>query len=117
MSGRDARWEFPKQLLFQRTNYMADICKDLAEMVEVVDDFFKFLGPELKAVTGDTQGIDRCESLITIEDQRYSQHDFSLLLCARFWSQRNSRRLMERPQTISNDRSGCTYVSWTKVFD
>lgn len=59
MSGRDARWEFPKQLLFQRTNYMAEICRDLAEMVEVVDDFFKFLGPELKAVTGDTQGIDR----------------------------------------------------------
>ncbi|GMH41526.1 hypothetical protein BSKO_09436 [Bryopsis sp. KO-2023] len=59
MSGRDARWEFPKQLLFQRTNYMAEICSDLAEMVEVVDDFFKFLGPELKAVTGDTQGIDR----------------------------------------------------------
>jgi dynein heavy chain, axonemal len=58
MSGRDARWEFPKALLFSRTNYMADICADLIEMVEVVDDFFKFLGPELKAVTGDTQGID-----------------------------------------------------------
>ncbi len=24
-----------------------------------MDDFFKFLGPELKAVTGDMQGIDR----------------------------------------------------------
>eukprot|EP00798_Chlamydomonas_sp_ICE-L_P031817 gene31817-7021_t len=59
MSGRDARWEFPKQLLFARTNYMADICNDIIEMVEIVDDFFKFLGPELKAVTGDTQGIDR----------------------------------------------------------
>lgn len=52
VSGRDARWEFPKQLLFARTNYMADICTDLIEMVEIVDDFFKFLGPELKAVTG-----------------------------------------------------------------
>jgi len=52
VSGRDARWEFPKQLLFARTNYMAEICNDLIEMVEIVDDFFKFLGPELKAVTG-----------------------------------------------------------------
>lgn len=52
MSGRDARWEFPKQLLFARTNYMAEICNDLIEMVEIVNDFFKFLGPELKAVTG-----------------------------------------------------------------
>lgn len=53
LSGRDARWEFPKGPLFGRTNYMADICGTLAEMVEVVDDFFKFLGPELKAVTGE----------------------------------------------------------------
>lgn len=52
ISGRDARWEFPKQLLFARTNYMSEICSDLIEMVEIVDDFFKFLGPELKAVTG-----------------------------------------------------------------
>ncbi|KXZ49756.1 DHC2 protein [Gonium pectorale] len=59
LSGRDARWEFPKQLLFARTNYMAEICADLIEMVEIVDDFFRFLGPELKAVTGDTAGIDR----------------------------------------------------------
>lgn len=53
LSGRDARWEFPKGPLFGRTNYMAEICGALAEMVEVVDDFFKFLGPELKAVTGE----------------------------------------------------------------
>ncbi len=33
MSGRDARWEFPKQLLFARTNYMVEICNDLIEMV------------------------------------------------------------------------------------
>jgi hypothetical protein len=52
-SGRDARWEFPKQLLFARTNYMAEICTDLIEMVEIVDDFFRFLGPELKTVTGE----------------------------------------------------------------
>ncbi len=55
MSGRDARWEFSKPMLFERTNYMAEICSDLSEMVEIVDDFHKFLGPELKAVTGDNQ--------------------------------------------------------------
>jgi dynein heavy chain len=51
-SGRDARWEFSKATLFARSNYMADVCGQLIEMVEIVDDFFKFLGPELKAVTG-----------------------------------------------------------------
>lgn len=55
VSGRDARWEFSKPMLFERTNYMAEICSDLSEMVEIVDDFHKFLGPELKAVTGDSQ--------------------------------------------------------------
>lgn len=54
-AGRDPRWEFSKQVLFERTNYMGEICGDLASMLETVDDFRKFLGPELKAVTGDTQ--------------------------------------------------------------
>jgi hypothetical protein len=53
-SGRDARWEFNKGTLFSCSNYMAEVCGNLMEMVEVVDDFFKFLGPELKAVTGET---------------------------------------------------------------
>ena len=57
-SGRDARWEFDRKRLFDRTDYMASICGDLRHVVRVVDDFHKFLGPELKAVTGDAQGID-----------------------------------------------------------
>ncbi|KAK9868729.1 hypothetical protein WJX84_008574 [Apatococcus fuscideae] len=57
-AGRDPRWEFSKQVLFERTNYMGEICGDLASMLETVDDFRKFLGPELKAVTGDTQAIE-----------------------------------------------------------
>lgn len=31
---------------------MAEVCGHLMEMVDIVDDFFKFLGPELKVVTG-----------------------------------------------------------------
>eukprot|EP00210_Caulerpa_lentillifera_P005286 g5050.t1 len=58
-SRRDARWEFSRTHLFERTSYLSEVCNDLAEMVEIANDFFKFLGPELKAVTGDTIGIDR----------------------------------------------------------
>ena len=57
-SGRDARWEFDRRKLFDKTNYMAKICQQLKDCILVVDDFHKFLGPELKSVTGDTQGID-----------------------------------------------------------
>ena len=71
VSGRDARWEFSKPMLFERTNYMAEICSDLSEMVEIVDDFHKFLGPELKAVTGDTQVIPIICHAITDDSSAY----------------------------------------------
>ncbi len=64
VSGRDARWEFSKQALFACTNYAAEICGDLAVMVELVDDFFKFLGPELKAVTGALPGAAAAGALL-----------------------------------------------------
>lgn len=51
--GRDARWEFPRGPLFGRTGYMAEVCAGLAEAVAAADDFLRFLGPELRAVTGE----------------------------------------------------------------
>ena len=36
-SGNDHRWEFDKKLLFGRTNHMASICQDLAEVAKVLD--------------------------------------------------------------------------------
>eukprot|EP00644_Phytophthora_capsici_P007267 jgi/Phyca11/16825/fgenesh1_pg.PHYCAscaffold_22_\ len=67
-SGTDHRWEFDRKRLFEQTNYMAKICENLQEVATVLDQFNKFLGPELKSVTGDSQGIDdvmsRVEGLI-----------------------------------------------------
>ena len=37
---------------------MMTICRDLAHIVEVANDFLYFLGPDLKSVTGDVAGID-----------------------------------------------------------
>ena len=34
-SGRDARWEFDRKRLFERTDYMAKICEDLYEVAQV----------------------------------------------------------------------------------
>ena len=67
-SGTDHRWEFDRKRLFEQTNYMAKICENMQEVATVLDQFHKFLGPELKAVTGDSQGIDevmtRVEGLV-----------------------------------------------------
>jgi dynein heavy chain len=56
-SGTDHRWEFDRKRLFEKTNYMATICGDLYDVATVLDQFDKFLGPELKEVTGDSDGI------------------------------------------------------------
>lgn len=34
-SGREARWEFDRKRLFERTDYMAGICQDLANVLQV----------------------------------------------------------------------------------
>ena len=34
-SGRDARWEFDRKRLFERTDYMATICEDIHEVAQV----------------------------------------------------------------------------------
>ncbi|XP_062814743.1 dynein axonemal heavy chain 10 isoform X2 [Anolis carolinensis] len=57
-SGRDARWEFDRKRLFERTDYMATICQDLYNVLQVIEEFYNIFGPELKSVTGDPKRID-----------------------------------------------------------
>jgi dynein heavy chain len=57
-SGTDHRWEFDRPKLFKITKYMSKICRDLYEIAHVLDQFYKFLGSELKEVTGDAAGVD-----------------------------------------------------------
>lgn len=57
-SGSDHRWEFDRKALFSKTDYMSDICANILEIIEALDHFRVFLGPELKSVTGDSAGID-----------------------------------------------------------
>ena len=42
-SGRDSRWEFDRKKLFDRTTYMANICKDLYNIAQVRGKTFNFL--------------------------------------------------------------------------
>ena len=90
-SGRDNRWEFPKKMLFDRTDYMAKRCEDLFEVAQVQDHFRNILGSKLKVVTGDAQGIDavirRVDSLVLpiesilfdVFDKRYSANWLSVM--------------------------------------
>jgi len=57
-SATNHRWDFDRVTLFKKTGYMSKICSNLYDITQVLDQFYKFLGPELKEVTGDSQGID-----------------------------------------------------------
>jgi dynein heavy chain len=83
-SGTDLRWEFNRNKLFDQTTYMSRICQDLYNVAETLHQFKKFLGKQLREVTGDTHGIDeateRVKGLVTplirlpfnIFDRRYN---------------------------------------------
>ncbi|XP_052801261.1 dynein axonemal heavy chain 10-like isoform X3 [Mya arenaria] len=57
-SGRDQRWEFDRKKLFERTDYMSNICQDLYNVAQILEEFYNIFGPELKAVTGDPKRIE-----------------------------------------------------------
>ncbi|XP_036382121.1 dynein heavy chain 10, axonemal [Megalops cyprinoides] len=57
-SGRDPRWEFDRRKLFEKTDYMASICQDFYNILQILEEFYNIFGPELKAVTGDPKRID-----------------------------------------------------------
>ena len=54
----DHRWEFDRKLLFGKTDHISNICDNIIEVLDSLDHFHKFLGPDLKVVTGDSEGID-----------------------------------------------------------
>jgi dynein heavy chain len=47
------RWEFDRTRLFEITDYMADICTDVLQVIETIDELKHFLGPDLVSITGE----------------------------------------------------------------
>nr|XP_046243361.1 dynein axonemal heavy chain 10 [Scatophagus argus] len=76
-SGREPRWEFDRKRLFERSDYMASVCQDLYNVLQILDEFCNIFGPELKSVTGDPKRVDevlcRVDSLVLpIEDVSFN---------------------------------------------
>ncbi|XP_054466216.1 dynein axonemal heavy chain 10 [Anoplopoma fimbria] len=57
-SDRNPRWEFDRKRLFERTDYMASICQDYYNVLQILEEFYNNFGPELKSVTGDPKRVD-----------------------------------------------------------
>ncbi|XP_062480123.1 dynein axonemal heavy chain 10 isoform X3 [Pezoporus occidentalis] len=57
-SGREPHWEFDQKRLFGKTDYMASVCQDLIDILQVTEEFYSIFGPELKAATGNPNHVD-----------------------------------------------------------
>ncbi|XP_069727356.1 dynein axonemal heavy chain 10 [Phaenicophaeus curvirostris] len=57
-SGREQHWEFDRKRLFEKTDYMASVCQDLYDILQIIEELYSIFNPELKAVTGDPKRID-----------------------------------------------------------
>ncbi|KAM3960300.1 LOW QUALITY PROTEIN: dynein heavy chain at 89D [Aphomia sociella] len=58
LSGKGARWEFDQPLLFTRTDYIGTVARDLGDVVQVLIDFERIFGLELKSIISDPTQID-----------------------------------------------------------
>lgn len=52
------RWDFAVPAISSRIDHMVTVLKDLEKNTEILKKFLVFLGPDLKAVTGNSEGID-----------------------------------------------------------
>ncbi|XP_053336632.1 dynein axonemal heavy chain 10 [Clarias gariepinus] len=79
-SDRESRWEFDRQRLFEKTDYMASVCQDLYDLLQTLEDFPKIFGAEMKEVTGQPERVDdvmrRVDSLVVpIEELDFDPFD------------------------------------------
>ncbi|KAF9819085.1 hypothetical protein SFRURICE_000750 [Spodoptera frugiperda] len=58
ISGKGARWEFDQPLLFTQTDYIGTVARDLGDVVQVLIDFERIFGLELKSIISDPTQID-----------------------------------------------------------
>ncbi|XP_045502201.1 dynein axonemal heavy chain 10 [Colias croceus] len=58
LSGKGARWEFDQPLLFTRTDYIGTVGRDLGDAIQVLIDFERIFGMELKSIISDPTQID-----------------------------------------------------------
>jgi len=64
MGTSQRRWEFDRVLLFEKTDYMAQICVNLLEVINSVNDFKHFFSPDLLAITGKNDDVNNVVSRV-----------------------------------------------------
>ncbi|XP_068162278.1 dynein axonemal heavy chain 10 [Antennarius striatus] len=62
-SKKDSRWEFDRVRLFERTDYVASVCQDLEDLVQVLHEFYTILGSDVWRATSNQNAVKemRCK--------------------------------------------------------
>lgn len=72
------------------------VCAELEGMLSAVDDFRQFLGPELKAVTGNTSVIEEVSLMVSVSHMGWPWYQ-------RSWTGRG---------TLASAQTGTQYCCW-----
>ncbi|NWU97712.1 DYH10 protein, partial [Upupa epops] len=57
-SERGKYWQFDRKRLFEKTDWMALVCQDLYDILQVIEEFHNVFGPEMKLITGNLKCVD-----------------------------------------------------------
>ena len=72
------RWELDRGRLFEKTDYMAGVCAELQDALITIDQFRRFLGPELASITGENGSVDAVASQVQKLPNIVEEVDFDI---------------------------------------
>jgi dynein heavy chain, axonemal len=75
--GAGERWEFQIHAMTNRVDPMLVVLKDLGNIAETLKKFLVFLGPNLKSVTGNSEGIDELVTDVKDLVKVFIDHQFN----------------------------------------
>ena len=53
------RWEFDRLLIFEETDYIAEICQGLVDMMDAIRDVRQLFSKQVLEISGANEGINR----------------------------------------------------------
>ncbi|VVD00165.1 unnamed protein product [Leptidea sinapis] len=80
LSGKGARWEFDQPYLFTRTDYIGTVARDLGDVIQVVIDFERIFGNEMKSILSDPTQIDNIRKRVKLIVYPIRTIDFSVFV-------------------------------------
>jgi dynein heavy chain len=110
------KWNFEYRLLFDKTDYMSQICDDLIQMSSNLNQFYDIFGSEMKAVTGDEQMVDRVLEHVSNLKKSFSTCHFDI------FDRDNSQQwrlfieeFKHRSSIIEHEAKGFIHASFTQL--